>query len=186
MSELLYAGIGSRETPPDVLIYMRKVAKRLAELDFVLRSGAADGADAAFEAGCDDQGGAKEIWLPWAGFNGHADTGFYPGPQHFALASTLHPAWAKLGQGPRNLHARNVGQVVGSTLAEPVSFVLCWTADGCESEATRSRHTGGTGTAISLASQKGIPVLNLRNPEAQKRLAKLVLSKTDSRTNAKE
>lgn len=178
---MLYAGIGSRETPPGVLAYMSKVAHRLAELGYVLRSGAAAGADAAFEYGCDSGGGGKEIWLPWRGFNQHDDTGLYPADQHFALAATLHPAWQRLTSGAQMLHARNVGQVLGQSLNEPVSFVLCWTPDGCESSESRTRGTGGTGTAISLASNRGIAVFNLRNEDARDRLAKFVLASRGGR-----
>lgn len=173
---LLYAGIGSRQTPPAVLDYMRRVAFRLAKRGYVLRSGAADGADAAFEEGCKQAGGRMEIWLPWRGFNGHADTGLYPSERHAQMAATVHPAWDRLSRGPRALHSRNAGQVLGADLATPVSFVLCWTPDGCESEKSRTRTTGGTGTAIVLAAQNSIPVFNLANPFATDRLAKFVLT----------
>ena len=49
-----YAGIGSRETPPQVLEQMRKIGTFLAERHYVLRSGGAKGADTAFELGCDN------------------------------------------------------------------------------------------------------------------------------------
>jgi len=173
---LIFAGIGSRQTPPDVLQYMKEVAKRLAKRGFLLRSGAADGADAAFELGCDQVNGAKEIWLPWHGFNDHVDTGFYPTREHEAIAASLHPVWGRLGPGPKKLHARNIGQVLGMTLDVPVSFVACWTPDGCESHQTRGRDTGGTGMAISIASTRGIPVFNLFNDGARERLAEFVLS----------
>ncbi len=58
-TKLLYAGVGSRLTPMPILGLMRKLGFRLAELGYTLRSGAADGADAAFEAGCDEAGGSK-------------------------------------------------------------------------------------------------------------------------------
>lgn len=173
---LFYAGIGSRRTPPDVLEYMRHIAGRLAMRGYVLRSGAADGADAAFEAGCEAAKGKSEIWLPWKGFNKHADTGFYPTELHAQMAEQVHPAWDRLSRGPRALHSRNVGQVLGQTIDTPVSFVLCWTPDGCESEATRTRDTGGTGTAIVLASRRGVPVFNLANADAKERLVRHVLA----------
>lgn len=173
---LFYAGIGSRKAPPDVLEFMRRVAARLAQRGYVLRSGAAEGSDTAFEQGCVQAGGAAEIWLPWRGFRDHADTGLYPTEQHAQMAETVHPAWDRLSRGPRALHSRNVGQVLGRDLDTPVSFVLCWTPDGCETEKARTRDTGGTGTAIVLAARKGIPVINLANPDAKERLAKLVLA----------
>ena len=46
-----FAGIGSRETPQDILKLMTKSAYRLEQLGYVLRSGGARGADKAFELG---------------------------------------------------------------------------------------------------------------------------------------
>lgn len=170
-----YAGIGSRKTPPDILVYMAKVAIALAKRGYVLRSGAASGADTAFENGCTTAGGDAEIWLPWKGFNGHADTEFMPTRAHIDMAQTLHPAWDHLSRGARALHSRNVGQVVGMNLATPVGFVVCWTPDSCESEKTRTRETGGTATAITLANRLGIPVFNLGKSDAKERLKAFVL-----------
>lgn len=169
-TRLLYAGIGSRETPALVLDEMRRMASLLAEVGYTLRSGAAAGADAAFEGGCVAVNGPAEIWLPWKNFNRHADTGLFPTEAHHELASQTHPAWKYLSRGARALHARNMGQVLGMDLATPVQFVVCWTRDGCESEATRTRETGGTGGAIALASRHGIPIFNLANPDALDRL----------------
>ena len=65
-----YAGIGSRETPDDIIEFMMKCGAYLANKGYTLRSGGADGADLAFERGCDKYDGIKEIYLPWTGFNG--------------------------------------------------------------------------------------------------------------------
>ena len=46
-----YAGIGSRKTPEDIITLMHRLGVRLAELGFTLHSGAANGADTAFEIG---------------------------------------------------------------------------------------------------------------------------------------
>lgn len=159
-----YAGIGSRQTPQEVLALMQRLAFRLAKRGFCLRTGGADGADTAFLDGCREAQGEHELWLPWKGFNDH-DTGsiFLPSDLHYEKAASVHPAWDRLGRGPRALHARNVGQVLGADCVSPVGFVVAWTKDGAHSSATRSRATGGTGTAIDLASRHGIPVFNLQN-----------------------
>lgn len=163
MKRKIYAGIGSRETPDAIQKLMFKIAGLLAKRGFILRSGAADGADTAFELGCIAQGGEKEIWLPWKGFNKHEDTGFYPNPGHFAKAEIALSHWAKLTQGAKRLHARNVGQVFGAHLDEPVDFVICWTPDGATTRDQCTSKTGGTATAIKLASDSNIPVINLYN-----------------------
>jgi hypothetical protein len=167
---MLYAGIGSRRAPPLVLQLAKKIASRLANMGYILRSGAADGMDTAFENGCMESSGRSEIWLPWRGYNNHADTGLYPQKQHFDLAESLHPVWFNLSRGPKSLHARNIGIILGDDLLKPVSFVVCWTPDGCESESTRNKKTGGTATGIVLADRKTIPVFNLNNKDALERL----------------
>lgn len=178
MAGLSYAGIGSRRTPPAVLSYMRRLAVRLAVNGFVLRSGRAQGADQAFESGCLDAGGASEIWVPWRGFGSIAGPELLPSDRHFEAAARLHPAWGRLSQSVRSLHARNVGQVLGDDLQSPVNFVVCWTADGCESHSERTSETGGTGMAISVATSREatIPVFNLARPDATERLHAFVLA----------
>ena len=70
--------------------------------------------------------------------------------------------------------ARNVCQIKGFNINENSNFVICWTKDGCESHLTRTRKTGGTGLAISVASKLGIPIYNLKNEESYNRLKKFV------------
>lgn len=167
--QLYYAGVGSRETPSDVLTDMYRLARVLAPL-YRLRSGAADGADAAFEAGAVDARGKVDIYLAWAGFNGHSSPKHHVTREALELASSVHPRWENLGQGPRKLHARNCYQVLGEDLQTPVEFVLCYTADGCETESERRSTTGGTATAIVLAARNGIPVYNLCKDSSRERL----------------
>lgn len=169
-----YTGVGSREAPGTILQEMRSIARQMAEKGYTLRSGAAHGADSAFEAGCDDAQGAKEIWLPWKGFNDSPDLGLYPTKQMTEIASAIHPAWNALGQGPRKLHARNVGQVLGGDCQTPSRFLVCWTPDGCETSSNRSKLTGGTGTAIAVADHHGVPIFNLKNPESKVKLYALI------------
>lgn len=168
MTPRFYAGIGSRETPPAILGTMRAAARRLREMGFVLRSGGAAGADTAFAEGA---GVCSEIFLPWPGFRG-IDTPFpEPTRDAFELAGRHHPAWAHLNRNARLLMARNSHQVLGADLRTPSAFVLCWTPDGAESHGERSRATGGTGQAISIAHAHDIPVFNMRNDGALERLA---------------
>lgn len=147
-----YTGVGSRRTPPAVLAQMQRVAAELAREGFVLRSGAAPGADQAFEMGAD---GHKQIFIPWSGFEGRAitDAVYLPSDAARAAAPHFHPAWGKLTRGAQALHARNLHQVLGPDLDAPSEFLICWTPGG--------RVTGGTATAIRVAQKHGVPVYNL-------------------------
>ena len=147
---------------------MRSAAARLRARGFILRSGGAGGADTAFAQGADGQ---AEIYLPWPGFKGNPSPRAHPTRAAFELAGRFHPAWAHLSEHARLLMARNSHQVLGDALNDPSAFVLCWTPDGAETHAERSRRTGGTGQAISIAHAHDIPVFNLARPDALDRLA---------------
>lgn len=166
---MFYTGVGSRETPPDVLREMMRLADWFRLLGLTLRSGGAGGADTAFEMGALGQ---AHIYLPWRGFNGRQsgrkDT---PSPAAFEMARTTHPNWARLSSGPRALHARNCHQVLGDNLDAPSHFLVCWSPDGCVDEARRTKQTGGTATAIILAARHAVPVFNLYRPEAAEAVA---------------
>lgn len=155
--ENAYAGIGSRETPPDVLAKMETIAARLAQAGMTLRSGAAPGADTAFENGAKTVAGSRrEIFLPWAGFQKHPD-GIHQIPKAaFALAERMHPNWSLCSEAARKLHARNSCQILGRDLKSPVKVVVCWTEGG--------KMKGGTSQALRIAQEAGIPIINLGNP----------------------
>ncbi len=156
MATLRYAGIGARATPAGVLSDMRAIAGWLARTGWHLSSGGADGADAAFASGA--PAGHQSVWLPWRGYNGHR------GPDCRVLsaaamaacieiAASLHPAWERCSPAVRKLHARNAAVLLGGALDPPVDACVAWSPGG--------RIEGGTGMAIRIAEDRGIPVFNL-------------------------
>lgn len=153
-----YSGIGSRRTPLPVMKLMRTISIAISSLGLILRSGGAHGADQAFESGISVDS-LKEIWVPWKGFNG-IDYGHLPSIESYDMAKTIHPAWDKLTRGAKSLHARNCHQVLGKDLATPSEFLICWTEGG--------KISGGTATAIRLAQNHNIPILNLGSYEESK------------------
>lgn len=148
-----YAGIGSRETPLNVCYAMQKIAEKLSNQSYCLRSGGAPGADTAFECGAQH----KEIFLPWNGFNNKWVDGkqYIVPPLNKKYVKQFHPSPSKLKEGGILLMSRNTYQVLGQNLNDPVSFLLCWTKDGSA--------TGGTGQAIRIANHFNIPVFNIKN-----------------------
>lgn len=159
-----YAGIGSRETPVEIIGLMRDVAFRLAWRGWVLRSGAAQGADTAFEDGAfsayfnSGRVPKPEIYLPWIGFEGRRPTvtkRCEPQPEAFEIAKQFHPKWDELTQGAQKLHARNVHQILGPDVTEMrlSQFVLCWTKNGAGG--------GGTGQALRIARHYDVPIFDL-------------------------
>jgi len=166
-----YTGIGSRETPVKILHIMTNIATALEKKGWLLRSGGADGADLAFENGVTKY---KNIYLPWRGFNDSTSNLYHISDEALEIASRHHPGWAHLSSPIRKLMARNVYQVQGVNLDQNSKFLICWTPDGCESAETRTNKTGGTGLAISLASELGIPIFNLKNEASLERVISLL------------
>ena len=148
-----YAGIGSRQTPPAVLLWMEQIGYQLGQAGWCLRSGGAKGADSAFESGCNRAEGKKQIFYA-------EDCTTYARN----LAAIYHPAWDRCSEYARKLHGRNMMILQGRDLRaeDEVFCVICWTPNG---------HTiGGTGQAIRAATQWGIPIFNLAIPSTEHRL----------------
>lgn len=141
---MIYAGIGSRKTPANVLINMQAFASMFAYNGHTLRSGHAQGADTAFEVGhravtFDNMqifpvtGPIRSTWLD--------------------MTAKFHPAWDACGDFAQKAHARNCAIVMGENLDNPVNFIICWTPNGGP--------TGGTGQALRIAAHYKIPVFNM-------------------------
>jgi hypothetical protein len=170
----VYAGIGSRETPCEVLESIESIAARLARRGWVLRTGASPGADQAFYRGARAGGGRVELYLPWPGFEAgslsaeeDADGAVLvlerPTKEAYELAARFHPDWHGASSDTRHLLARDSHQVLGADLATPARLVICWTPDGDLDG--RGPRSGGTGQALRIAHRRGIPVLNLGGAE---------------------
>ena len=156
MTQLVYAGIGSRATPRAVLEVITTMAAWLARRGWNLHSGGAAGADSAFAAGTPAD--RRTIFLPWPGYRRNAGPDcrtLSPDPMRacLAIAAALHPAWHRCSPATRKLHARNTAILLGEGADTPVHAVVAWTSRGLVS--------GGTGMGIRIAHDRGIPVLNL-------------------------
>jgi hypothetical protein len=160
---MIYAGIGSRQTPADILDVMRKSAMILAIEGYVCNTGAALGADQAFAEGALVGGGKTNLQLPW---NTYENEWINAIRQHhgsnvittvlsmndkeaYESVEKYHPAANRLSSGVVKLHARNYNIVA------PAKFVICWTPEG--------KPNGGTGQGIKIATALNIPIYNLGN-----------------------
>lgn len=169
---VIYAGAGSRDTPNDVLELMREFGQAAAKAGWVLRSGGAEGADIAFERGCDEAEGRKRIFYASESDinetdnpNGHH--GVAGMPRHLETVDKYHPKPEALSGYVRRLMARNSAQVLGFDLDRPANLLVCWTPDGATTWAQTSRETGGTGQAIRIGSDYAVSIINLYWPESR-------------------
>jgi len=147
-----YTGVGSRSTPKDICDLLTRIATAFCQAGWTLRSGAAKGADSAFEQGVFNHA-LKQIFLPWPSFEGRETPFSSPDVRAFDIAAELHPRWKSLSPAARKLHARNAHQVLGPNLDDPSLVLVCWTPDGLLK--------GGTSTAIRIAKKHDIPAFNL-------------------------
>lgn len=193
-----YTGIGSRETPPEVISIMEDAGFRLARIGFVLRSGKAAGADAAFQRGAQKyhttRGGiappkVMEIYIPWKGFKGgdglidlydislDSIDRQYPdnAEMRWDWVKEVHGGWEKLSQGARKLHERNIHQLFGHDLGDAYlnqsKFVIYYAL-----ETKTGNPKGGTATAVNLAKKQGIRTLNLLHEGNREVLEKFLVS----------
>jgi len=162
---MIYTGIGSRSTPDGVMKTMTIIANNLEHCGFTLRSGGANGADSAFEAGVKDPD-HKEIYLPWKGFNNNTSNLHNISTEALTMAGHYHPNWNACSPAARLFHARNCYQVLGEDLETPTLFVICWIPEG--------KTTGGTGQALRIAEDLDIPVINMGNRGWEKQFDKLM------------
>lgn len=172
-----YAGIGSRETPQDILLLMTEIAIYLRKKDWILRSGHASGADWAFEQGAKE---SSHIFVPWKGFRTKPykeDTGdLILGKEIIQSEETLLTNYnylIKLGIRYSNnnkitasklLHGRNVNQILGLQGENKSSFTICWCPE------INNIPQGGTATTVLLAQHYKIPIFNLWNTEDLNRI----------------
>ena len=167
---MTYAGIGSRQTPENVLSEMTEVAEYLESLGYTLNTGVTfrgkeEGADAAFSRGTTN----KNLFSP-------ENQGSREKEQ--TIAKEIHPAPSRLKQGGLKLMARNTNQIFGNNLDTPVDFVLFW----AEETKDPLRPKGGTGQAVEMARRKGIPTINMSDPNWREKLDSVLGSQVSEET----
>jgi len=167
-----YTGVGSRETPLNILNYMIEISKKLEKQGYIIRSGGANGADMAFEKEISKEN--KEIYLPWKGFNENKSNLFLQKfniniqneAKNKAIETMGIEHWNNLSDAAKKLHTRNVFQVLGEDLKTKSNFLICWTKKGTIK--------GGTATAIRLALKNKIKVFNLGTIKGKENLEKYI------------
>lgn len=155
---MIIAGIGSRQTPKEVLEAFEQFARRASYGPYGawFRSGHADGADYAFEKGARTK---CIVYLPWDGFNhdlpilGKAQALNFVDEDALRLVMDHEPYAGNCSNGVKLLKCRNVFQILGREMCRKSDLVVCWTPGGNAS--------GGTGLAIKLARRNDIPVIDV-------------------------
>lgn len=183
-----YAGVGSRETPKDILTLMQRLSVALYAQGYALSSGDAEGADTAFYEGAlmspyYHQLGAR-IYLAWDGVGKEGKKRYHDPKNYFydasrfptwatanAIAEELHAAWDKCGRGGKAMHSRNVYQVMGHTLTDPIAALIYWAKPVGKDE----KVSGGTNQALQTSIKFDIKNrINLYTDEGMQRAIKFL------------
>lgn len=165
----IYAGIGSRQTPQEILELIKQIGEKLAEMGWSLRTGACDGPDQWFANGALKVGGNIVLCLPWGSYEkvwvtsarklgAQVETLTDTDKEAFEAVEEFHPAAHRLMPAARKFHARNHNILKGA------SFMVCWTPGG--------KVSGGTGQALREAISRGVPIRNLGNAEVVRKVKK--------------
>jgi len=186
MRNKYYAGIGSRELPEGMESLINAIGRRMAEKGYILRSGAADGADNAFEQGCIFANGKADIYLPWRGFKGRWTNrgevefiepleGQREISRQIMIDLGIITYWDKMSETSQKFHSRNVNQIEGRVYEPDVSVVIYY----APTEWISGQPVGGTRTAVMLARIKGIPTYNLFDEVEKSKLLKILEMEED-------
>ncbi len=181
---MTYAGIGSRETPDEVLEVMTKAAQWLASKGYKLQTGykrktgdriKEEGADKAFSIGAKN----KELFGPDMANDKTIAIAHEVYPNLKGMWEYTYNKWVETvgetkakeyADGAINLQARNTFQVFGASLDTPVDFVLFY----AEETSNPLRPKGGTGQAVEMARRKGIPTINMMDKNWRKQLEEVL------------
>ncbi len=174
-----YTGIGSRNTPVWCRFAMEDIASALALKGYILRSGAAQGADSAFEIGCDRSCGSGEIYIPWKSFGCSEPTIFkdyitlsskeFQKARRAFIKYNIIPHFDSMKSAIQKLHARNYYQVLGKQGKKSLVCIYYANVDWCTGEPE-----GGTRSAVMLSKLLKIPCYNLQDQKDFDKVASIV------------
>lgn len=175
---MIVTGIGKRDISKPAFDMLYKIARRMAQSGWNLRSGGAIGSDTAWELGWEGFE-TKEIYLSrgtssviakdstCCRISDYGDIWF----EAEDIASKLHPRWENLDEFAQALHTRNVFQVLGLDLQSKTDVVAAYAPPAGFSV------KGGTATAFNLARAKGIPTFNLWTIDGQQLFFAFILER---------
>lgn len=169
---LPYAVTGNKDVPPEIVSKVKELVNYLNGHGFTSRMGCDDPIEnAAYESAA-----KKEAILPWREFNSIESKFTFTNDRAMAIAKKFHPTFDNMKKGIQLILAKNARLILGNRMDQPARFLLCWTEDGVENIRQKTAKTGYTGHTIAIACGAGVPVFNLANPDAEKRLREYVES----------
>lgn len=123
--------------------------------------------------------GAKiATYLPFKKFNEDIKFPLISKPTEtaYGIAASVRKNFFELKPVVRCLIATDIHTMLGVECNDPLKFLIVYTPEGSESLSKNSdwKQMGYTTLKIRVASESNIPVFNLKNPDAIKRLSELI------------
>jgi len=164
-----------------------KISKEILELsialsskEYVFRHTGSD-TDTLQNAIMKTDGIKADSYLPWIKFNPLVTVPKMKRPTGcgYKIAAGGHKLFTKFKNGPRAVLARNVHAALGEECNDPVDFIIAYTKDGAEgfTKGMDFKVTGDLVFYINLAREANIPIFNLHNEDAIKRLVEHIKNK---------
>lgn len=113
---------------------------------------------------------AAEVHLPWQGFDERNSKYTFTPVQAKTLAAQTWPGFEAARPAAQTFMAANVRTMLGKDLRQNASFLLLWTADGCEDYSAKSQSTGYGAHLLAIAAKVYMPVYNFAKPDCVKRI----------------
>ncbi len=164
---MIYAGIGSRKTPPNIIDLMQIIGITFAYKGYTLHTGAAIGADQAFTEGAITGLGDVTLFLPWKSYEkewinslGKVKIKVLNDKEDKEAIQSVyefHPNPRVLTRPVVFLHARNY------LIVKDADLVICY-----------SPGHGGTEQGLRIARSMNKPIYNLYNPEELRQIVKMI------------
>lgn len=193
VSDRVFTLVGSRETPKEISLLMRELAKQLLANGWDGYSGASGEADKQLEQGYfynfynNIKQGNIYCFLPWGHFDNlfkyqegrvYYNTPLLPEYNNAKQIAKEHydkyNEYNKLSIGAKGMMNRNVYQILGPELARKTNIVFYWAKPATTKNMICN---GGTNLAVALAEYHNIPTLNLYFPWVEQRLHALLNSR---------
>lgn len=161
-----YVGTGDTKAPEDVLRRMTILAQFLEQSGYTLRTGSMDGPDDVFEESVN----RLELYVPWKNFKDKISKNYFNTEESMFIAKKHHKMWDALKSTIKAFLAKNVRMILGKNLVSRSIFIVLWTEDGVENSNNITSRTGNMSHIINVANYMKIPVYNMKDINAEKRI----------------
>lgn len=155
-----YAVIGNYQSDKRRVEALTEAVKLMTKNRWILRTGGTKGAEEIAEKICDQFGGKKEVYLPYASYNGNQSP-LYDLGKDLEAESMFYKflyTWKLLNNKTKQLLRRHAYVLFGKNLDDPVRFVI-----GLSKNSETGMHI------FELAWRNSIPVFDLTNEVKQSR-----------------